>query len=535
METQYPGNAYKYYWPLLIVESKFTRAVIEKAKTGFWALIYNQDATDLIVGSLISMAQGCDQWWLLYDKGLERAAQPLVYWKEKYEKILAKPVSMANVGVLYSAGSMRHPPNSKPRRWEQGYVSTCNVLTNRQIPYSIILDDDIANAAFLIKNFKTLLMFDQYNVSDQQIKAIREFVLQGGNVIASGETSLYDEVGKKRANFGLSDLFGCSYQGEKSSHSNLVISQKNTVTGNLVGEFKHRESFILVNQVKETVQRIATMKTVDGKEYEGILVQKVGKGNVIYMTGNPALSAFYTHYNENRIERGKLWTDERIPGYDRLIAKFASYENREMPMVVHNGTTEIVAEVYRHQNAGMKGVQIRLVNMIGSRIKTGEVPMDNTIDFPAIQSYLPDPQKPLSLTVKAPGTKKVYMISPDFDETVDLPFREAKEGIVFEIPKLYRCALVYLSAGEDREIVKMGKIVKEMPPAKALVYSKSTPLLKRINEKEITIFPEMESVKGGIARSFYKNEMSTFIYGSESEKMKLPLILIPKSLLSRPY
>ncbi len=517
METQYPGNAYKYYWPLLIVESKFTRAVTEKAKAGFWGLIYNQDPTDLMIGAFISLAQGFDQWWILYDKPLERAAQPLVYWKEKYEKILAKPISMANVGVPFSSGSMHHAQNVKPRRWEHGYVSTCNALTNRQIPYSIILDEDFGNVSFLIKNFKTILMFDQYNVSDRQIKAVREFVLQGGNLIASGETSLYDENGKKRPNFGLSDLFGCSYQGDKSTRSNLMIPTKNAVTSDVVGEFKHRESFVLVNQVKEGVQRVGSMKTLDGKEYEGILAQKVGKGNVVYLTGNPALSAFYSHYNENRIERGKLWTDDRIPGYDRLISQLASYENKEMPMILHNGTTEIVAEVYSHQNAGMKGVQIRLVNMIGSRIKTGEVPADNTIDFPAIESYLPDPKKPLSLTVRAPGTKKAYMISPDFEETVELPFRVEKEEVKLEVPKLYRCALIYLSSGDDREILKMGKVVKETPSAKALIYSKSTPLLKRINEKEITFFPEMEKVKGGIARSFYKNEMSTFIYGTESD------------------
>jgi hypothetical protein len=188
-------------------------------------------------------------------------------------------------------------------------------------------------------------------------------------------------------------------------------------------------------------------------------------------------------------------------------------------MVVNNGTTEILAEVYRHENGGMKGVQIRLANLLGSRIKSGVVPMDNTIDFPEVQSHLPNPSKPLSLSVRAPETKKAYMISLDYDALVELPFRIEKGVVEVEVPKLYRSALIYLSSGDDREILKIGggKAVREVPKAKELVYMESTRLAKRASGPAITIFPETSAVKGGTARSFYRNEMSTFIYGAESD------------------
>ncbi len=40
-----------------------------------------------------------------------------------------------------------------------------------------------------------------------------EYVHSGGRIVATHETSLYDEWGMQRPDFGLSELFGCSYAG----------------------------------------------------------------------------------------------------------------------------------------------------------------------------------------------------------------------------------------------------------------------------------------------------------------------------------
>ena len=51
-------------------------------------------------------------------------------------------------------------------------------------------------------------------LSDGQCQQIKDYVNRGGSLLATFETSLYNERGEKRDDFGLSDLLGVSFNGE---------------------------------------------------------------------------------------------------------------------------------------------------------------------------------------------------------------------------------------------------------------------------------------------------------------------------------
>jgi hypothetical protein len=65
-------------------------------------------------------------------------------------------------------------------------------------------DDILRDAAQL----KLLILPNLGTMTDAQIATVRHFVLNGGGLIASGATSLCDQWGDPRADFGLADLFG---------------------------------------------------------------------------------------------------------------------------------------------------------------------------------------------------------------------------------------------------------------------------------------------------------------------------------------
>jgi hypothetical protein len=62
--------------------------------------------------------------------------------------------------------------------------------------------------------YKTLILPNLAALSDAQCEQIRAFVRKGGSVVATHETSLYDERGKQRKNFALADLFGVDWAGK---------------------------------------------------------------------------------------------------------------------------------------------------------------------------------------------------------------------------------------------------------------------------------------------------------------------------------
>jgi len=78
-------------------------------------------------------------------------------------------------------------------------------LIKVRIPYVPVNADYIARDA---NQFKALILPNVGALSDSQCASIREFVKKGGALVATGATSLYDEWGDPRQDFGLADLFG---------------------------------------------------------------------------------------------------------------------------------------------------------------------------------------------------------------------------------------------------------------------------------------------------------------------------------------
>ena len=75
-----------------------------------------------------------------------------------------------------------------------------------------MVHDRLLDADHLAR-LKTLILPNIAALSDEQCRQLRAFVERGGGLVATYETSLYDERGERRADFGLADLFGVSFRG----------------------------------------------------------------------------------------------------------------------------------------------------------------------------------------------------------------------------------------------------------------------------------------------------------------------------------
>jgi hypothetical protein len=86
-----------------------------------------------------------------------------------------------------------------------------HALVEARVPF------DMVHEALLtpdrLDRYALLVMANAAALSDAQCDAIRAYVARGGSVLATFATSLHDEWGGRRSDFGLADLFGVSYDG----------------------------------------------------------------------------------------------------------------------------------------------------------------------------------------------------------------------------------------------------------------------------------------------------------------------------------
>jgi len=83
------------------------------------------------------------------------------------------------------------------------------------LPLTLITDMDLTPER--LAAYKVVILPNAAALSDRLVEAIRGYVQNGGGLVATCETSLFDELGHPRSNFALADLFGVDYEGRPAS------------------------------------------------------------------------------------------------------------------------------------------------------------------------------------------------------------------------------------------------------------------------------------------------------------------------------
>ena len=92
-------------------------------------------------------------------------------------------------------------------------------------PLCLLNDWDINESS--LGRYRVLVLPAAAALSEAQVHVIRKFVEKGGGLIATGETSLCDELGRPHRDFQLAELFGVSYLGRPSAPVNREVLDAN--------------------------------------------------------------------------------------------------------------------------------------------------------------------------------------------------------------------------------------------------------------------------------------------------------------------
>jgi hypothetical protein len=162
------------------------------------------------------IANGMRPWFTkfsgtLHDRRWLGVVEDLYTWYHHIEKYLRNEASLARVGLVYSQQTARFYGGPRSRaKVEDHLLGWYQALIEARIPFEMV-HDRLFDAGHLDR-IKTLILPNIAALSDVQCRQLREFVERGGGLVATYETSLYDEWGARRQDFGLTDLFGVSFR-----------------------------------------------------------------------------------------------------------------------------------------------------------------------------------------------------------------------------------------------------------------------------------------------------------------------------------
>jgi len=123
-------------------------------------------------------------------------------------------------------------------------------------------------------------------MSDAQCEAVRAFVRRGGGLIASHETSLHDETGRRRPDFGLEDVLGVTVRGRRQlpDGASLKAAAGTPLTIPVGGIPIHEDVVAVVPDRQATVA--AWISAPGGmRKLPGAILSTFGKGCVVYFPG----------------------------------------------------------------------------------------------------------------------------------------------------------------------------------------------------------------------------------------------------------
>lgn len=135
---------------------------------------------------------------LLYGLPGARTEVPLGKW-------LGSGVDTPDIGRL-APGERRMPAHM------ESAVGVFHAMMQDHLPLDIIIEPDVENLETL-RQYKVLILPNAACLSQKANDTIREFVKEGGGLVAMHESSICNEFGDRQEDFGLADVFGAHFKG----------------------------------------------------------------------------------------------------------------------------------------------------------------------------------------------------------------------------------------------------------------------------------------------------------------------------------
>ncbi|MFH2069465.1 MAG: beta-galactosidase trimerization domain-containing protein [Candidatus Omnitrophota bacterium] len=309
-------------------------------------------------------------------------------WEEKHKGELTGVIqSLAGIGILLSAATrdMTGGGDWDNNFWDMDYAKEllgwCQTLADEYIQYAVMVEQQLTISH--LKKYSLVILPNAACLSNSACTAISGYLFQGGNLIFTCETGLYDETGSRKT--------------------------REEELGTILG----------VNQ-----------KTDDGNFPGSVQFGRYGSGQWVYFSNKPGLAGCsWTN------QRGdpRTWYGPAIPDKDRkiqqsLMVQTAKWAAGEQIVTIKQAPPGLLIKAFHRKDSGGHAVVIHLLNLRGGTVKVGEViPLDYPVEFPPLEDDI-------IIELQIDSINPAYLISPDWQGKKQVKVETKGKGFRVTVP-----------------------------------------------------------------------------------------------------
>ncbi len=215
------------------------------------------------------------------------------------EKIIGQLDPVKDVAIYYSKASAQLLGDQAFSLPIRGMI---RMLHDAHQQYGFVSDYNLSEED--LEDCKVLILPNVVFIDEAKVEMIRNWVRKGGRLIATHETSLYDEQGDKRDDFLMKDIFGAHFTGQ-TINTEMDSYQKVITNHDLLAGFEktnliHNGGYtLLIEKVSGALTITGYLPTINNQppehafpenwetEHPVILLNEVGDGRVIYFANQP--------------------------------------------------------------------------------------------------------------------------------------------------------------------------------------------------------------------------------------------------------
>lgn len=295
------------------------------------------------------------------------------------------------------------------------------VRSSRQ--FDTILDGDLFYPDRLGK-YKVIVLASQSSLSATQCRTLEKFAAQGGTVILTGNSSLYDERGNRRVDFMLSQAMNITYLGKTFG--------KGTATSKVPGSVKSfAVPHVFAVKILQPGKSEVLAEYSNGKnKYPLVVKTPFGKGAFIYVAGQYGKLLYEQEIRHNH---RTPYNYRPQPELASLLNGIYDYAHKTAQTVAPTTIVlpdKVLAIANQQQRGSSKGdIFVQIMNYTGSRAKAGMVlgnSVPETVDFPPVKGEL-------KIMINRPCQSEAVLESPE-RPTVKIQGIKQGKSTLFTIP-----------------------------------------------------------------------------------------------------